>query len=130
MKSLTLILASSIHIMVHFCLIIITDCQWRIVKRCQKICFDIPDFCCVPVQTEKHIFNMRIIEFHKTILYKCHRLVHTSNPDGTVIGHHHHFGHQFHQLVNIFLLMIFIFDAFFNQFPVNLHLLNHIPLIR
>ena len=48
---------------------------------------------------------MRIIEFHKTILYKCHRLIHTSNPDGTVIGHHHHFDHQFHQFVNIFLLI-------------------------
>lgn len=61
---------SSIHIVINLSLIIAVYRCRGIIQGSQKICFNVSNLGRISVQTEQHIFDMRIVQFHKPAFYQ------------------------------------------------------------
>ena len=67
--------------MVHLCLIVRTDSDWGVEKRCQQVLLDVFDIGSVILQAVKNILDVQAIQLHQPAFHDFPGLIVSGNAD-------------------------------------------------
>ena len=127
--------ATSIHIVLHFLLIIMVYCWGCIIKSSNHICLDIGYFRICIMHTPNHILQMSTVQLQEFWLYKLIGIILSCNPDCCTFYTYNltnslkKFLIQSLVLPVIVLHVMLIFDVLLNQFYVCIDIIHHISPI-